>query len=161
MRYYEQLHWGYLSIVLDLFDHSVASWVYSKQHDLRLALNTLKVLSFKAVRKDAILHSDHGCMYTAHAFKNELKQMGIQQSLSRVGNCHDNSPMGSFKGTLKVEGLRNPAFRVAAMPSFLEQNQAIEQYIEFYNHRRPSSVLNNMAPMAFRDRYYGQLATAN
>lgn len=36
--------------------------------------------------------------------------MGIRQSLSRIGSCRDNAPMESFNGTLKVEGLRNPAF---------------------------------------------------
>ncbi|NLB31793.1 MAG: IS3 family transposase [Alcaligenaceae bacterium] len=163
VRYYEQQewHWGYLSVVLDLFDRSVVAWVYSKQQDLKLALNTLKVLSFKEVRQGAILHSDHGSMYTSHAFRDELKRLGIQQSLSRVGNCHDNAPMESFNGTLKVEGLRNPAFGIHATPSFLEQNQAIERYIEFYNHQRPSSILKNKTPMAFRGRYYDQLAAAN
>lgn len=163
VSYYEQgkWHWGYLSIVLDLFDRSVVSWVYSKQQDVKLALNTLKVLSFKEVQKGAILHSDHGSMYTSHAFRDELKRMGIQQSLSRVGNCHDNAPMESFNGTLKVEGLRNEAFGIRAMPSFLDQNQAIERYMEFYNHQRPSSVLKNKTPMAFRGRYYDQLAAAN
>ena len=163
MRYYEQgqWHWGYLSLVLDLFDRSVVAWVYSRQQDLTLALNTLKVLSFKEIRAGAILHSDHGSMYTSQAFRHELKQLGIQQSLSRVGNCHDNAPMESFNGTLKVEGLRNQAFGVNVMPSFLEQNQAIERYVEFYNHQRPSSVLGNMTPMAFRGRYNDQLNAAN
>lgn len=163
VRYYEQgqWHWGYLSLVLDLFDRSVVAWVYSRQQDLTLALNTLKVLSFKEIRAGAILHSDHGSMYTSHAFRHELKQLGIQQSLSRVGNCHDNAPMESFNGTLKVEGLRNQAFGVNVMPSFLEQNQAIERYVEFYNHQRPSSVLGNMTPMAFRGRYNDQLNAAN
>lgn len=163
VRYYEQgqWHWGYLSLVLDLYDRSIVSWAYSKRQDLSLALTTLKVLSFKVVREGAIFHSDHGSMYTSHAFRDELTRMGMQQSLSRVGNCHDNAPMESFNGTLKIEGLRNPAFGVAVTPSFLERNQAIERYIEFYNHQRPSSVLKNMTPMAFRGRYYDQLAAAH
>lgn len=160
VRYYEQnqWHWGYLSVVLDLYDRSVAAWVYAKRQDLKLALNTLKMVSFREVRKDAILHSDHGYMYTNQAFRDELKRLGMQQSLSRVGNCHDNAPMESFNGILKVEGLRNPDFGATATPSFLEQNQTIERYIEFYNHRRPSSVLKNVAPMVFREQYDRQTA---
>ena len=163
VRYYKQgqWHWCYLLLVLDLFDRSVVAWVYSRQQDLTLALNTLKVLSFKEIRTGVILHSDHGSMYSTHAFRQELKQFGIRQSLSRVGNCHDNAPMESFNGTLKIEGLRNQAFRSSTMHSFLEQNQAIERYIEFYNHQRPSLVFGNMTPMAFRGRYNDQLIAAN
>lgn len=163
VRYYEQQQWrwGYLSVVLDLYDRSVVSWVYSKQQDVDLALKTLTLLSFKDIQPGAMLHSDHGSLYTSQAFRDALKRLGIQQSLSRVGNCHDNAPMECFNGTLKVEGLRNQAFGVSSTPSFMEQNQAIERYITFYNHQRPSSVLKNMTPMAFRGRYYDQLITAN
>lgn len=163
VRYYEknQWHWGYLSLVLDLYDRSIVSWVYSKKQDVNLALKTLKVLSFKGVEKGAIFHSDHGSIYTSEAFRDELKRLGIQQSLSRVGNCHDNAPMESFNGTLKIEGLRNQLFSLSATPSFLEQNQNIERYLAYYNHQRPSSVLKNMTPMAFRDRYYDRMATAS
>lgn len=66
--------------------------------------------------------------------------------------------MESFNGILKVEGLRNPDFGATATPSFLEQNQTIERYIEFYNHRRPNSVLKNVASMVFREQYDRQTA---
>lgn len=118
VRYYEQnqWHWGYLSVILDLYDRSVVSWVYSKRQDLQLAMRTLKLLSFKKLHPDALLHSDQGYIYTARAFREELKRMGIKQSLSRAGNCHDNAPMESFNGILKVEGLRNQAFGIAPTP---------------------------------------------
>ncbi len=77
--YYEngQWHWGYLSLVLDLFDRSIVAWVYSKKHAQQLALNT------------------------------------------------------------------------------------IERYLEFYNHQRPSSVLNNMAPIVFRNQFATNVAAVN
>lgn len=149
--YYEdnQWHWGYLSLILDLYDRSIVAWCYGKQHNQQLALKTLKILSFKGVAPHALLHSDQGSIYTSQAFREELARQGMEQSLSRVGNCHDNAVMESFNGILKVEGLYNEAFSTASTPSFIEQNQAIERFIAFYHHRRPSSVLNNQTPMAF------------
>ena len=67
----------------------------------------------------------------------------------------------SPSGTRKIGMLFGIYFGVNVMPSFLEQNQAIERYVEFYNHQRPSSVLGNMTPMAFRGRYNDQLNAAN
>lgn len=161
--YYEngQWHWGYLSLVLDLFDRSIVAWIYSKKQDQQLALNTLRILSFQGTLQGAMLHSDHGSIYTSQAFRTELEKLGMQQSLSRVGNCHDNAPMESFNGTLKVEGLYNEYFGLEQSPSFVQQNQAIERYLEFYNYQRPSSVLNNMAPIAFRNQFTTNLATVN
>lgn len=154
--YYEanQWHWGYLSLILDLYDRSIVAWCYGKQQNQQLALRTVKLLVFKGIAKQALLHSDHGSIYTSEAFREELAKHGIRQSLSRVGNCHDNAVMENFNGILKVEGLYNELFATHTTPSFIEQNQAIERFIEFYNHRRPSSVLNNLAPMAFNQQYY-------
>lgn len=41
-----------------------------------------------------------------------MARQGIEQSLSHVGNCHDNAVMESFNGILKVEGLYNEAYLV-------------------------------------------------
>jgi len=161
--YYEagQWHWGYLSLMLDLYDRSIVSWVYSRKQDQQLALNTLRLYSFKQGEQTGMLHSDHGTIYTSHAFRERLKQMGLTQSLSRVGNCHDNAPMECFNGILKVEGLYNEAFSQQQSPGFVQQNEVIERFIEFYNHRRPSSVLNNMTPMDFRHQFSAQCSVVN
>lgn len=160
--YYEggQWHWGYLSLMMDLHDRSIVSWVYSKRQDQQLALNTLKIYSFKQGLHKGMVHSDHGTIYTSHAFREKLKQMGLVQSLSRVGNCYDNAPMECFNGILKVEGLYNEAFTQLQSPGFAQQNEVIDRFIAFYNHRRPSSVLNNMTPMGFRNRSNDQHSAA-
>ena len=63
-----QWHWGYLSLVQDLFDRSIVAWVYAKKQDVRLAVSTLQVLSFREAASGAILHSDRGCIYTSNIF---------------------------------------------------------------------------------------------
>lgn len=51
-------------------------------------------------------HSDRGSQYTSCAYQAYLKKYGIQSSMSRKGNCWDNSVMESFFGTLKDECVR-------------------------------------------------------
>lgn len=144
----DEWHWGYLSLVQDLYDRSIVSWVFAKKQDVNLSLATLQLLSYRGLAKDAVLHSDRGCIYTANLFRDTLSKMGITQSFSRSGNCHDNATMECFNGTLKVEALYNPALR-KERPSFRDQNEVIANYIEFYNTKRPCSVIGNVAPAEF------------
>ncbi|EQC81298.1 Transposase [Enterococcus sp. HSIEG1] len=46
-----------------------------------------------------------------NAYKNKLKQHKIFQSMSRKGNCLDNSPMENFFGLLKQEIFHGEVYR--------------------------------------------------
>lgn len=48
-------------------------------------------------------HSDRGWAYQMKAYSQKLKENRIFQSMSRKGNCHDNSVMENFFGILKQE----------------------------------------------------------
>ncbi len=151
-----QWHWGYLSLVQDLFDRSIVTWVYSKKHDNVLAERTVLLLSFKPLAPGAMLHSDRGCLYTTTGFRDRLVRMGVTQSFSRTGNCHDNATMECFNGTFKVEALYNPLF-AATEPSFQEQNSRIARYIHYYNEERPCSIIDNSPPVVRRNQYFENL----
>lgn len=146
-------HWGYLALVQDLFDRSIVAWAYSKKQDIRLAIATLQILSFRGLAAGAMLHSDRGSIYTANIFREMAKQMGLTQSYSRTANCYDNATMECFNGTFKVEALYNPLLQLER-PSFKEQNDFIGRYIEFYNKQRPCSVIGNLTPEQYRQAYY-------
>lgn len=45
-----------------------------------------------------ILHSDQGWQYQMNDYQQRLKAKGIRQSMSRKGNCLDNSVMENFFG---------------------------------------------------------------
>ena len=80
-----------------------------------------------------IFHSDQGWQYQHSYFKNALKEHGIIQSMSRKGNCYDNSVMETFFGRLKTEiyyGCEKE------YPSFNAFTVAIEEYINYYNNKR-------------------------
>ena len=50
-----------------------------------------------------ILYSDQGWQYQMKQYKYLLKEKGIRQSMSRRGNCLDNSCVEKFFGLLKSE----------------------------------------------------------
>ena len=81
-------HWGYLSLVQDLFDRSIVAWVYSKKQDIRLGLATLQLLSFRGLAPGAMLHSDRGTALPRGGRPHGLEAKLLADSqLSR--QCHD------------------------------------------------------------------------
>ena len=52
---------------------------------------------------ELIIHSDQGFHYQHGTWTKKLEKMNIRQSMSRKGNCLDNSPMENFFGILKQE----------------------------------------------------------
>ncbi|HAB8811433.1 TPA_asm: IS3 family transposase [Listeria monocytogenes] len=64
-------------------------------------------------------------------YKKRLKKKNIFQSMSRKGNCFDNSLMENFFGLLKQE-----MYYGVIYTSFEQLNQAINEWIHYYNHHR-------------------------
>ena len=98
----------YLSAILDLYDKRIVSYVISHFNNNKLVFDTFD----KAIKlnPDArpIFHSDRGFQYTSKQFKLKLDQVGMIQSMSRVGKCIDNGPMEAFWGYFKIRDvLRN------------------------------------------------------
>jgi putative transposase len=97
----------------------------------------------------------HRHKYCAYAYRKLLDQFGMQASMSRKGNCHDNAPMESFWGSLKNELTHQQRY-----PSRAHAKAAIREYIEiFYNRQRRHSRLGYVAPAVFADAFkYAQAA---
>ena len=74
-----------------------------------------------------------------------LKENRIFQSMSRKGNCFDNSPMENFFGILKQE-----MYYGVIYTSFEELKSAIERYIRYYNERRIKEKLGWKSPVDYR-----------
>ena len=74
-----------------------------------------------------------------------LKQKGIRQSMSRKGNCLDNSVMENFFGLLKSELLYLREFE-----SLDEFKTELIKYIDYYNNKRIKSKLKGLSPVQYR-----------
>jgi putative transposase len=90
--------------------------------------------------------------YAAEPYRRVLERHGIDQSMSRRGNCLDNAPMESFFGSLKAELVHRTTF-----PTREAARRAIFEYVEsFYNRRRRHSGLGFLTPA----QAYEQMARA-
>jgi transposase InsO family protein len=79
------------------------------------------------------------------AYVHTLKEDKIFQSMSRKGNCLDNSVMENFFGIMKQEMYYGEVYY-----SFDELKEAIEKYIKYYNEQRIKEKLGWMSPVEYR-----------
>ncbi len=122
----------YLSIIKDLYDNSIVSYKTGTEQYVNLVLETIREAKQKeVVTTEVQLHSDQGFQYTSHGYFNLTKEYGIIPSMSRRGNCLDNSPAENFFGILKSECINR-----VIIETFNQARQLINDYIHFYNHER-------------------------
>lgn len=57
-----------------------------------------------------LVHSDQGSQYTSHEWRSFLKSHGLDGSMSRRGNCHDNAAAESFFQLLKREQIKKKIY---------------------------------------------------
>lgn len=96
--------WSYLAVVIDLFARKVIGWAMSNSPDSALTGKVLSMAYESCGRLSGVMfHSDQGCHYTSKKYRQLLWIHRITQSMSRRGNCWDNSPMERVFRSLKTE----------------------------------------------------------
>ena len=93
--------------------------------------------------RGALFHSDQGWQYQRKEFGDILKGYGRIQTMSRKGNCHDNSVMENFFGGLKAEMFYGQEDRYGDYGSL---KKAIVEYINWYNSSRLKEYLHWKSP---------------
>lgn len=138
----------YLSPILDMYNSEIISYKISNRPVLSLVLDMVD----EAFRKipngtNLIFHSDQGWQYQHRAYQKRLKEKGVIQSMSRKGNCLDNSIMENFFGLLKSELLYLRKF--SSMDEFRIE---LEKYIDYYNNKRIKGKLKGLSPVQYRNQ---------
>jgi putative transposase len=137
----------YLAAIEDLATREIVGW--SMADHLRADLCTdalVMALQRRRPEPGLIHHSDRGAQYAAEPYRRVLGRHGIQQSMSRRGNCLDNAPVESFFASLKTEHVHHVRFRTRA-----EAKAAVFDYVEvFYNRQRLHSALGYRTPAEAR-----------
>jgi transposase InsO family protein len=135
--------WSYLATVLDLGSREIVGYALSQTPDAQLAQAALlhAISMQRADTHQLMFHSDQGVQYTADLFKKTLSIHGINQSMSRRGNCWDNSVQERFFRSLKSEYLNGLIFI-----NHQSVVAAVTHYIRYYNHKRIHSAIGNMTP---------------
>ena len=138
----------YLSPILDLHDQSLISWNLSESPNYAQTVDMLEK-AFKQIPDgtNLILHSDQGWQYQMYDYQRRLKEKGIRQSMSRKGNCLDNSVMENFFGLLKTELLYLQEFE-----SVEHFKKELIEYLSWYNEKRIKVKLKGLTPLQFRNQ---------
>lgn len=137
----------YLDPFMDLCNREIISYGISQRpsaESIMKALNeAIEITSDCKFRRT--FHSDQGWAYQMKAYVHTLREKRIFQSMSRKGNCHDNSIMENFFGIMKQEMYYGMTYY-----SYEELKIAIEKYIKYYNEKRIKEKLGWMSPVEYR-----------
>ena len=138
--------WLYLAVVMDLYSRAIIGWSMQPTMTQQLVGDALLMaLSKRKLPKNVIFHSDRGSQYCAHNFQSLLSKYQCISSMSRKGNCWDNSVVESFFHTLKVELVYTERYETRA-----EAKASIFNYVEtYYNSVRRHSYTQYLAPLQF------------
>ena len=136
----------YLSPVMDLYNGEIVAFETAKRPVFKLVSSMLRKALAKLRTDDKpMLHSDQGWQYRMPAYQRILRQKGMEQSMSRKGNCLDNAAMESFFAVLKTE-----FFYLNKFSSVEELQTGIKKYIHYYNHDRIKLKLKGLSPVQYR-----------
>lgn len=136
----------YLSPIIDLYNGEVISYNISMHPNFAQVMDMLdKAFSKISDFSDVTLHSDQGWQYQMKRYQYKLKEKGIKQSMSRKGNCLDNSLAENFFGLLKSE-----LFYMKEYTSIDDLEKDLIEYIDYYNNKRIKSKLKGMSPVQYR-----------
>ncbi|MEN4605470.1 IS3 family transposase [Pantoea agglomerans] len=148
--------WLYLAVVIDLFSRKIIGWSMQSRMTKDIVLNALLMAVWRRnPQKQVLVHSDQGSQYTSHEWQSFLKSHGLEGSMSRRGNCHDNAVAESFFRLLKCERIKKKIYGTRE-----EARSDIFDYIEmFYNSKRRHGSSNQMSPTEYENKYYQRLGS--
>ena len=132
----------YFSCIKDAVTGRIVNHVTSSSNDLSLAAATIASLDST---ENALFHSDQGTLYFNDSFQNKLKELGYEQSMSRRGNCWDNSSQESYFGHMKDEC----DFSKCSTPEDIKKK--VDEYVYYYNYERPQWTRNKMTPVDYEN----------
>ncbi|MCZ9518559.1 IS3 family transposase [Enterobacter hormaechei] len=148
--------WLYLAVVVDLFSRKIIGWSMQSRMTKDIVLNALLMAVWRRnPQKQVLVHSDQGSQYTSHEWQSFLKSHGLEGSMSRRGNCHDNAVAESFFQLLKRERIKKKSYGTRE-----EARSDIFDYIEmFYNSKRRHGSSDQMSPTEYENQYYQRLGS--
>ncbi|WP_411865310.1 IS3 family transposase [Streptococcus mitis] len=142
----------YLSPVLDGFNSEIIAYNLSTSPNLEQVKTMLEQAFTEKHYENTILHSDQGWQYQHDSYHQFLEDKGIQASMSRKGNSPDNGMMESFFGILKSEMFYGYE---KSFQSLKQLEQAIVDYIDYYNNKRIKVKLKGLSPVQYRTKSFG------
>lgn len=138
----------YLDPFMDMWNQEILSYGVSDRPSAQSILTALDeaIEATNDCKYRRTFHSDRGWAYQMNNYRYKLKNSKIFQSMSRKGNCYDNSPMENFFGIMKQEMYHGQVYN-----SYDELKEAIDKYICYYNEKRIKASLGYRSPVEYRE----------
>ena len=143
--------WAYLAVVMDLFSRKIIGWAMSYSPNTELTANALSMAyEQRGEPMGVMFHSDQGCHYTSIKYRQLLWRYQITQSMSRRGNCWDNSPMERFFRSFKSEWMSSIGYA-----TLMAAKQSVINYIVgYYCNVRPHTNNDGLTPNESERKYW-------
>ena len=144
-----------LTFYFDVFTKEILSWRLAERRGSREQyVDGLQdvVSLLKGVSEPVVLHTDQGSVYASMAYNELIKDTMIVRSMSRAGKPTDNPVNEALNGWIKEELVVD--YKIDKCRSRDEVKAALEDYIRFYNEKRPCFAIGYDTPVNYRKRYY-------
>lgn len=140
----------YLSPIIDLHNREIVSYSISRSPNFKQTNEMLDEAFIKHENLEGlILQSDQGWQYQMQQYHKTLVKKRIIQSMSRKGNCLDNSPIENFFGVMKREMFYGYEYDFKSLD---ELEIAMDEYIDYYNNKRITTKLKGLTPVEYRNQ---------
>ena len=147
--------WLYLAVVLDLYSRRVVGWSMSSRMNSQLVCDALTMAIWNRQPAEGLFcHSDRGSQYASIKYRKLLLKNGFLGSMSRKGDCWDNSVVESFFGSLKQERVSWENYQTR----FEAQQDILDYIVMFYNSTRLHSTLDYRSPNDYEQQNQLDLA---
>lgn len=137
--------WLYVAAIIDLFGRIPVGLATSTNNDDALTVAALKDMHNRGHgKRGTYLHSDRGSTYCSEEYQRLINKYGLSCSMSRKGDCWDNSPMESFWGKMEQEWLEE------IYDTIDEARTEVYKYVwGFYTHTRIHAANGYMTPAEY------------
>ena len=138
-------NWNYICLLIDLHNREIVGHAAARHKGADLVKAAFATLPFSLYDIE-VFHSDRGSEFDNMAIDGIMSVFGIERSLSRRGNPHDNAVIESTNRILKKEFIYQRAF-----VDLYDLQLQLNDYVHWYNTRRLHGTLDYLSPVEFRE----------
>lgn len=140
----------YLHLITDAYSHMIVGYILSDTLKAEASLQALEQAVAQAIDMAGQTHllglthhSDRGVQYCCDAYIAKLQEHSIAVSMTESYNPTDNAVAERVNGIIKSELL----YRVKQFESKQQAQEAIYNFIRFYNEKRPHMSIGYKTPI--------------
>ena len=148
----------YVAFITDVYSRAIVGWQVSRSLRSDLALDALEqaLWSREGPFDGLVHHSDRGVQYLSIRYTERLAEAGVVTSVGSRGDSYDNAMAESVNGLYKTELVR----RRGPWRGLEDLELATLGWVDWYNHRRLSSVIGYVPPAEYEATHYPEQVPA-